>query len=131
MADNPTYCKYVLVFGRRAEYAGNQDRRRLVRACETDDFKIVTYDSLAEDLLSKFELSVASRHNQFIDILTDEITNPALYAWMEPSQIRVSKALYEKLANGPRSRHFVFGDDNNRVEAFTRAASLVRLRPNH
>jgi hypothetical protein len=41
MARNPTFNKYVLVYGRRAEYEGNEDRRRLVRASETDDFKIM------------------------------------------------------------------------------------------
>jgi hypothetical protein len=127
MARNPTYNKYVLVFGRRTEYAGNEDRRRLVRAVETDDFKIITFDSLAESLSQKGALTVASRHNQFIDILTDEITDPGMYAWMEPTQLRVSKALQEKLSEGG-SNHFVFGDDGQRQEVLSRAASLVRLR---
>ena len=47
MARNPTYNKYVLVFGRRSEYATNEDRRRLVHAMEDNDFKILTFDSLA------------------------------------------------------------------------------------
>jgi hypothetical protein len=91
MARNPTYNKYVLVFGRRSEYVDNEDRRRLVGASETDDFKIITFDSLAEDLEGKYEVSIGSHHNQFIDILTDEITNPALYSWVEPTQLRVQQ----------------------------------------
>ena len=129
MANNPTYNKYVLVFGRRSEYAGNEDRRRLVSASESEDFKIITFDSLAEALSGKPELSIGSRHNEFIDILTDEITSPSLYSWVEPTQLRVSKALHEKLKNGPRSNHFVSGTDGERVETLTRAASLVRVRP--
>ncbi|MGO8955209.1 MAG: Shedu immune nuclease family protein [Rhodomicrobium sp.] len=128
MAGNPTYNKYVLVFGRRSEYAGNDDRRRLVRASEADDFKIITFDSLVEGLEVKYEVSIASRHNQFIDILTDEITDPALYSWVEPTQLRVSKTLHDKLNNGPRSNHFVLSD-GKRVEALTRAAPRVRVRP--
>ena len=128
MARNPTYNKYVLVFGRRSEYDANEDRRRLVRASEVEDFKIITFDSLAEDLAGKYELSVGSRHNQFIDILTDEINEPSLYSWVEPTQLRVSKALHDRLKNGPRSNHFVFVDGKG-VETLTRAAGLVRIRP--
>jgi hypothetical protein len=128
MARNPTHNKYVLVFGRRSQYAGNEDRRRLVRASETDDFKIITFDSLAEDLPGKYEVSIGSRHNQYIDILTDEITNPGLYSWVEPTQLRVSKTLLGKLKHGPRSNHFVF-DGGKRIDAFDRAAPLLRERP--
>lgn len=128
MARNPTYNKYVLVFGRRSEYSQNDDRRRLVRACETDDFKIITFDSLAEGLHGKDRVSIGSRHNQFIDILTDDITNPALYSWVEPTQLRVSKTIHDKLENGPRSNHFVLGHDGERIEVLTRAAPLVRVR---
>jgi Domain of unknown function (DUF4263) len=129
MARNPTYNKYVLVFGRRSEYGANEDRRRLVRASEAEDFKIITFDSLAEGLAGKNQVSVGSRHNQFIDILTDEITEPGLYSWVEPTQLRVSKTLHDKLKNGPRSNHFVFDDGGKRVETLTRAAGLVRVRP--
>ena len=129
MARNPTYNKYVLVFGRRSEYATNEDRRRLVHAMEDNDFKILTFDSLAEGLHGKYKLSIGSRHNQFIDILTDEIIDPGLYSWVEPTQLRVSKALYEKIKNGPRSNHFVLDNNGKRIEALTHAASLVRVRP--
>ena len=129
MARNPTYPKYVLVFGRRSEYEGNEDRRRLVKASESEDFKIITFDSLAEGLSGKYELSIGSRHNQFIDILTDEITDPGLYSWVEPTQLRVSETLHAALKYGPRSNHRVFDADGKAVEAFTRAAPLVRVRP--
>jgi hypothetical protein len=85
LARNSTYNKYVLVFGRRTEYAGNEDRRRLVKAVEHDDFKIITFDSLAEDISGKYELTVGSRHNQFIDILTDEITKPRHHSCRRPA----------------------------------------------
>ncbi len=127
MARNPTYFKYVLVFGRRSQYAGNDNRRRLVLASEREDFKIITFDSLAEDLSGKPEVSVGARHNEYIDILTDEITYPSLYSWMEPTQLRVSKKLHELLEKGPRSNHYVF-ESGQQVEAFTYAAPLVRVR---
>lgn len=129
MARNPTYNKYVLVFGRRAEYAGNEDRRRLVKTVESDDFKIITFDSLVEGLAQKSDLTVGSRHNQFIDILTDEITDPGMYAWMEPTRLRVSKALQEKLSKGG-SNQYVGGDDGKLHEVLSYAAPFVRVRAN-
>lgn len=128
MARNPTSNKYVLVFGRRGEYAGNDTRRRLVRAKETDNFKIISFDSLAEGLHTKGELTVGARHNHFVDILSDTITEPSLYTLMEPTQLRVSKRLHEKLKCGPRSNHFVV-DKGKSVEALRRAAPLVQVRP--
>lgn len=110
MASNPVFNKYVLVFGRRSEYKGNRERRQLIGAQENDEFKILTFDSLAESLASKYELSIGARHNQFIDILTDEITEPGLYGWVEPTQLRVGKILHDKIKNGPRSSDHVMVD---------------------
>ena len=128
MASNPTNNKYVLVFGRRSEYSGNEDRRRLVMASKAEDLEIITFDSLAEGLAGKSELSIGSRHNQYIDILTDEITDPGLYSWVEPTQLRVSQALRDKLEIGPRSYQYVIGDNGERIESLTHAAPKVRVR---
>jgi len=129
MASNPTTFKYVLVLGRRSEYDGNEDRRRLVKACESENFKIISFDSLAEALSQKPEVSIGIRRNEFIDILTDEITSEGLYAWVEPTQLRVSKSLLAKLKNKPTSRSFVAGSDGKLVSALARAAEKVRVRP--
>ena len=127
MARNPTYNKYVLVFGRRAEYEGNEHRRQLVKATETDDSKIITFDSLAEGLSQKPHLAVGSRHNQFIDILSDEVIDAGMYAWMEPTQLQVSQALHTELSKGG-SNHFIFRD-GARLEALSAVAPLIRVRP--
>src|SRR5262249_55592412 len=66
LAENPTFMKYVLVFGRRSEYANNEIRRRRVAAQETAEFKILTFDSLIEDLASKRDLYLGARRNEFI-----------------------------------------------------------------
>jgi hypothetical protein len=84
--------------------------------------------SLVEGISEKYELTFGSRHNQFI-VLTDEITNIWTYADMEPTQLRVSKALHEKLSKAG-SNVFILGDDYRPQEALSRAASLVRIRPN-
>ena len=105
----------------------NEDRRRLVVAQETDDFKIVSFDSLAEGVEWKNEVSIGSRHNQFIDLHTDEVIDPGLFAWMEPTQIRVSYQLHQRLKDGPPSNHYVAGD-NGEEEALSRAAKRVKIR---
>ena len=127
MASNPTFNKYVLVFGRRSEYEGNKERRQLIGAQETDDFKIITFDSLAESLSRKYELSIGVRHNRFIDILTDEITESGLYGCVEPTRLRVGQLLHEKMKHGPRSNEYIM-DNGKRVEVLTRAAPLVLVR---
>ena len=128
MTRNPTNYKYVLVLGRRSEFCGNEDRRNLVMANKADDFDIMTFDSLAEGLAGKCEVTIGSRHNQYIDVLIDDITHPSLYAWMEPTQLRVSKALQDKLANGPRSNRYIVDENGNRIEALAHAAPKVRVR---
>ncbi len=94
MTRNPTYNKYVLVFGRRSEYAGNDQRRKLIKAQETDEFKIITYDSLVEGLSQKQGLFTAARHNDHIRILSDELAEKEMFAWIDPSQLSVNTALY-------------------------------------
>ncbi|WP_206615562.1 Shedu immune nuclease family protein [Solirhodobacter olei] len=127
-ASNPTFNKFVLVFGRRSEYSGNEIRRSLIRGQERDDFKIITFDSLVEDLEHKHEVAIGVRHNEYIDIITDEIISASLYSWVEPTRLRVSKCLYDKLANGPTSNHYVMSD-NGPVDALKHAALRVRIRP--
>lgn len=125
MARNPTHCKFVLVFGRRSEYDGNETRRGLVHGMEQHDFKIITFDSLAEDIESKTKLSIAARHNKYIDILTDEVTNPHLYGWAEPTELRVSPTLKAELEKGSYTYRIV---DGKTVNALQWAASRVRVR---
>jgi hypothetical protein len=117
----------VLVYGRRSEYAANEIRRSLISAQERDDFKIITFDSLAEDIEHKYEVSIGVRHNEYIDILTDEITNEILYAWVAPTQLRVSKLLHHTLAN-TNSHHSVTGDRGKWVDALRYASARVRVR---
>lgn len=97
MARNPTYNKYVLVFGRRAEYAENEERRLLIKGQETGDFKIITYDSLVENLKFKHDLFVGVRLNNHIKLLSETLVDDALFSWMDPSQISVSAALHDAI----------------------------------
>jgi hypothetical protein len=97
MARNPTYNKYVLVFGRRREYSGNDQRRALIKAQETDDFKIITYDSLVEGLQHKRDLFTAARLNDHVKILSDELIDENIFSWVDPTQFSVSTALHDAI----------------------------------
>lgn len=94
MTRNPTYNKYVLVFGRRDEYADNETRRMLVKAQEADDLKIITYDSLAEGLTQKSELFMGVRMNSHIKILGDTLADDSIFGWIDPTQVSVNDALH-------------------------------------
>ncbi|GAA4133942.1 Shedu anti-phage system protein SduA domain-containing protein [Aminobacter aganoensis] len=97
MQRNPTYPKFVLVFGRRAEYAESELRRSRIRAEEREDFKIITFDSLAEGLSSKRELWLGVRRAEFTDLQNEEVVDNNLFIWADPHMLTVSEGLYEKL----------------------------------
>lgn len=128
MATNPTFFKYVLVLGRRDEYQGNQTRRRLVQSYEEDDFKIISFDSLAEGLSGKHPLYLGVRHNEFIDVFGNEIVDGSLFSWMEPTEIRVSADIHAKLRQGsvaPKQLKMVNGKS---IDAWVAAAETIKVR---
>lgn len=124
--ENPSFMKYVLVIGRRDEFDGNADRRRLVKAKEADDFKIMTYDSLMEDLQYKFPLYIAARRNDYIDVFGDEFTDASIFAWMEPERLRISQALLERMKN-TRSNH-LRTVNGQKIDVFRYVESKIRVR---
>lgn len=97
MTRNPCYIKYVLVHGRRSEFDRNEQRAAMIRAQERDDFRIMSYDSLLEDLLSKSDLYVAIRKNEKYEITTSHFVNDTVFVWMDPSYLRVSQALRDDI----------------------------------
>jgi len=97
MQRNPTHCKFILVFGRRAEYQDSELRRSRIHAEERDDFKIITFDSLAEGLEAKSNLYVGVRRNEFIDIQNDEIVDDNLFIWADPNMLTVNERLHAKI----------------------------------
>lgn len=128
MAVNPTDFKFVLVTGRRSEYEGNDIRRSLVRAQERADFKILTYDSLVENLARKYSLYIGARHNEFLDILSDDLADTGIFSWIDPSELQVSPLLLEAMRKGVPSNHFRFGTDGKTVDVLEWAVDKVRVR---
>lgn len=98
MIGNPVFIiKYVLVIGRRAEVAGNEFRRNLIASQERDDFKILSYDSLLEDIHGKVPLYVGVRTNETYEIKTTESLSEALFSLFShaPERLRITQALYD------------------------------------
>lgn len=125
---NPTYMKYVLVYGRRSEYADNDTRRRLVVAQEGGDFKIMTFDSLSESLHTKTKLYVGAKKNEYIDILSDEFLSENMFAWMDPTELRISEQL-KASAVAARGTWHHYKSLDPKVLAMDYAFDRIRLRP--
>lgn len=93
MRRNPCHIKYVLVHGRREEFEGNDLRRGLIRARESDDFKILSYDSLVESLHTKDHLYVGVRKNEHFEIRSTHFAGESIFSWMEPTCLKITSAL--------------------------------------
>jgi Domain of unknown function (DUF4263) len=126
MALNPTYNKYVVVFGRRREYEGNEKRRMLIKALETDDFKIMTYDSLVEGLIQKRELFMAVRLNDHVKILSDTLVDDSVFGWADPGQFSVSDALHAAIVAATPSNGFRGDDKGGLTETLAYVAPRLR-----
>src|ERR1700722_1278575 len=126
---NPCHVKYVLVFGRRSEFEKNPTRRQLIYAQEREDFKILSYDSLLEDISSKSELYVGVRRNEFIEIISDSFINEGMFAWMSPETLQISKKLKDD-ALSKRGTWFHYGidDDGKRFLEMERALPKLKIR---
>lgn len=100
MSQNPCYMKYVLVHGRRAEFEKNALRSALIRGQERDDFKILSFDSLAENIQNKSDLYVGVRKNEFIEIISDRFISDNIFVWMDAAYLKVSQKLKDCLIAG-------------------------------
>jgi len=127
MRRNPAYPKYVLVHGRRSEYAGNEHRRAIVRTQERGDFKIITFDSLLEAPYQKHECYIGIRRNETIEIIGDHIVSPDIFGLIEPSHFTISEKLKEELLSGnSRGPRILRSDGTKMVDALPLVAKNIR-----
>lgn len=98
MGRNRCHLKYVLVHGRRQEFVDNDHRRAQIRIRETEDFKIVSFDSLIEALHTKHPLYICARKNEFLDILSTKFVSEEVFSYMDPSLIRITDELRKSIA---------------------------------
>ena len=93
MGRNACHIKYVLVHGRRHEFAENAIRRNKIKGMEGDDFKILSYDSLLEALNRKYPLYVCARKNEWVDFLSTEYVSDEVFSYFDPSMLRINDDL--------------------------------------
>lgn len=93
MGYNKCHIKYVLVHGRRDEFEGSNLRKSLIRARESADFKILSFDSLLESLHTKYPLYVCARKNEYLDILSKQFVSDQIFTYLDPSLVRINDEL--------------------------------------
>lgn len=126
---DPGEVKFVLVYGRRREFESNPMRRAKIAAQETEDLRIISFDSLVEDLLAKEELYLAVRRNEFVDVLSDRFISETPFVYLEPENIRISGDLLASAQSAlAEDYQFVeFGSGGGQSQALN-ALSRVRIR---
>ncbi|AMD56874.1 hypothetical protein AWN88_00910 [Agrobacterium tumefaciens] len=132
LANNPVEHKYVLVYGRRGEYIGNEIRRSKIAALvKSSGIKIMSFDSLAEDLSGKPPVNIGIRKNEYIDVIGDELMKPEACAFIEPTLFRVSQSAKDRLMDmdggGPYMRSFRV-IEGERVDAYKYVGANVWVR---
>ncbi|WP_417241392.1 Shedu anti-phage system protein SduA domain-containing protein [Celeribacter sp.] len=128
MAKHPTAFKFVLVHGRRAEIENSPQRKQLVKSYETPNFKIMSFDSLVENLNGNYPLNIGVRHNEYIDVFGDEICDGQMVSWMEPTHLRVSETLHEILKAGSAAPKQISMQNGKPVDSWVRASETIRIR---
>ncbi|MBT1262763.1 DUF4263 domain-containing protein [Pseudomonas sp. VS40] len=93
MGYNSCHVKYVLVHGRRDEFAENAVKRNKIKAMEQHDVKILSYDSLLEALNRKHPLYVCARKNEWVDFLSTKYVSDEVFSYFGPSMIRINDDL--------------------------------------
>ncbi len=97
MRRNPCHIKYVLVHGRRSEFEGSDLKKGLIRAREADDFKIISYDSLAEALHTKGHLYMGVRKNDYFEIVSQYFVSETMFSVVDPSYLRLTQELKDDI----------------------------------
>lgn len=93
LPDNPMEIKYILVTGRRSEYEGDQTKIQKIRSFEDDCFKIMSFDSLKEDVNNKNELHVGIKKHDHIDIISNTLISTNFLEWCDESDFRLSRSI--------------------------------------
>lgn len=97
--NTPINIKYVLVHGRRSETEKNEIRLRKINSEQRDDFKIMSFDSLSENIKSKDALYIGVKKNNHIEIQSDKFVGESLFSWLEPDMIKINDNLATDMEN--------------------------------
>lgn len=109
LEENHCYFKFVLVHGRREEYSGSKLRRDLIQASESDDFKIMSYDSLLDGIRCNHDAYIAARRNEYVELQSGKYISDQALTVVDVNDLRVSRELYDDIVNS-RDRWFTFSN---------------------
>ena len=90
---DPVEIRFVLVYGKRAEFESVKVRRSLIDSEQREDFRITSFDSLAESLASKDCPYTAAMHNEYIELLSNDFICDTPLDAIEPEDLRASRSL--------------------------------------
>jgi len=107
ISNTPVEMKYVLVTGRRSEYEDSEDKIHTIRSFESDDFKIMSFDSLSENVRNNEELYLGVRRQGSIEIKSQKVLDTTFLEWCDDSDFQlnpeIKKLFLEYLENKKES----------------------------
>lgn len=126
---DPGEVKFVLVYGRRSEFENNRMRRAKIAAQEMADLRVISFDSLVENLAAKDDLYLGVRHHEFVDILSDRFISETPFVYLEPENIRINRDLLAsaQAALATDYQFVEFANGSRQSKALT-ALSRARVR---
>ncbi|MFT4740665.1 MAG: hypothetical protein ACI9L9_001448 [Marivirga sp.] len=90
ISNTPVEIKYVLVTGRRSEYKDSEDKIHTIRSYESFDFKIMSFDSLVENVHNNEELYLGLRRQGSIEIKSQKVLDTAFLQWCDDSDFQLN-----------------------------------------
>lgn len=127
MARNPFNFKYVLVHGRRSEYEGNVLKTSLIRGQQRDDFSIISFDSLAENIERKYPLYVAVKKNSHYELISKQFVDEGIFSWMNTDLLAISKEIHDDAIAQSDSWHHYKMKDGGRVKVMNDVLPKIKI----
>ncbi|MBS5775798.1 MAG: DUF4263 domain-containing protein [Enterobacter cloacae] len=127
MARNPFYFKYVLVHGRRSEYEGNALKTSLIRNQQRDDFSIISFDSLAENIERKYPLYVAVKKNSYYELISNEFVDEGIFSWMNTDLLAISKGIRDDAMAKSANWHHYHINEKGRVKVMDEVLPKIKI----
>lgn len=93
ISNTPVEIKYVLVTGRRHEYENSEDKIHAIRSFESDNFKIMSFDSLAENVRNNEELYLGVRKQGSIEIRSKDVLDTNFLGWCDDSDFMLNQEI--------------------------------------
>lgn len=95
ISNTPIEIKYILVTGRRSEYENSEDKIHTIRSYESNDFKIMSFDSLSENVRNNEELYLGVRKQGSIEIKSNKLLDTEFLYWCDESDFLLHEDLKE------------------------------------